>query len=180
MGTEIVWVYGNSGAGKETFMRTISEEKPFDVINRFGWADKKIIPCIESIKWIAQYKDDPRGEERKKLPAIILRLAAKTNSVVLIKGQNLDLLAGRLRETRTRLPQCRHKIIFIKTKIDEVYERLKRKPWWKKYYTKKYIRESINNQIKEIKDLQKEFEITAISGNAGENYKIVNFPHAKI
>lgn len=176
--TEIVWVYGNSGAGKETFVKTISEKKPVDVLERFGWAGKEIIPCKESVDWVVQAEDDGNKERRMNLPAIIGKLADKPNSVILIKGQDLDFNDHRPETVKIALPLCKHKIIFMNTDLEENYERLQKKRWWKNEWTLTTIKEWAQNQIEKLKKLQREFEIVTVNGNSKNNYECSPFPPA--
>ncbi|MBI4085313.1 MAG: hypothetical protein HY432_02285 [Candidatus Liptonbacteria bacterium] len=175
-GTEIVWVYGNSSAGKETFIKTISEKKPADVLRGLGWTGKEIIPCMESINWVVQAEGDGNEERRGDLPAVIVKLADKPNSVILIKGQNIDLDEDRLRAVKTALPRCKHRTIFINTASRETYERQQKKRWWNSERTLAIVKKHAQDQIERLKKLQSEFEIVTIDGSSKKNYECFDFP----
>lgn len=178
---EIVWIYGGSAAGKETFINFIAKGKSQELIARLGWAGKKIIPCLESIEWIAQSEDDPRGPRRSKIPEVIKKLnLLNTNAVILIKGQDIDLQNNRLRETKKFLHENQHKIIYIYTDIDEVFERLKDKPWWENSFTKDMVKDWLKHQLKYLHELKNDFKVVSLNGNSGGNYREIPFPEVNV
>ncbi|HTY11489.1 MAG TPA: hypothetical protein VMF88_10495 [Bacteroidota bacterium] len=174
--TKIVWFCGGSGAGKECLIRKISEGKVPDLVKRLGWNSKKIIPCPESMDWVIQDEKDGNGERRKQLPKIIEQLAVSHNSVILVKGQDVDLTADRLEEVKHRTPQCDNMIIFIDTSIDETFERCRKKKWWSNSFTKNDLREWLKEEVNLLKKVQSEFLIVAIEGGSDKNYEFTAFP----
>jgi hypothetical protein len=178
--TEIVWIYGASGAGKETFIKKVSQEKPEKIIEQFGWEGMDIIPCGESVEWVALSDTDPKGPQREALLEAVAKLA-RPNSVILIKGQDLDLVTDRLRRLKNILPGAEHRIIFVDTALNELFERCEQKPWYKErpWYRKPSKRKMAGwrkFQMNHLKKLASEFEIIAIDGNSGSHYEFVRFP----
>ncbi|OYV63594.1 MAG: hypothetical protein B7X03_01080 [Parcubacteria group bacterium 21-58-10] len=174
---EIVWVYGGSAAGKETFIKFISEQHPQKLLESLRWGNKQIVPCTESMEWVAQYEGDPKGPLRAEIPNVVVGLNSQnTNVVILVKGQDLDLEADRPRKLKTLLPEDRHRIIYIDTNIDEVFKRLQRKPWWEDSFTKEEAQQWLDHQHELLRGLRDEFEITAVDGSTKGAYKIVDQP----
>jgi len=173
---EIVWVYGSSAAGKKTFILTILENKPLDLIESLGWRNKQIILCSESIEWITQYKGDPLGAKREGIPQIVVNLSNNNeNSVILIKGQDLDLKNNRLLKVKAKLPGQKHRIIFLHADIDEIFKRINAKEWFDpKKETKDKLKEWLRGQIGYLQELRDDFGITVIRSNHEQNYQIIN------
>jgi hypothetical protein len=174
--TEIVWVYGSSGSGKETFIRHIIDNKPTELLKRLGWLGKKLQLCSESVNHIAQFYQDPVGDKRGELLDSVFRLAQNENSVVLIKGQDLDLKHKRLIRLREKLPERDHKIIFLHANIQELYRRWHLKSWWEESFTEETVKEWLVPQIESLERLSDVFEITSLESDAEKKYKTVKFP----
>ena len=49
MNNKIIWVFGPSAVGKETFIKHIQSGNQSELLARLGWADKNIVVCNESI-----------------------------------------------------------------------------------------------------------------------------------
>lgn len=126
---EVAWIYGASGAGKETFIRDVVAGRRLSLAKQLGWLGKRVAPCIASMDYVGQSDDDPiihlRGEIRESV-ALLLELS----DVVLVKGQRVDFEARRLDELRERFPGCRHRIIVLAVSPEELAARLPRKRWW--------------------------------------------------
>lgn len=43
--SEIVWVFGSSAVGKDTFIQHIINDRPLNLFLQMGWADKKLLEC---------------------------------------------------------------------------------------------------------------------------------------
>lgn len=170
---KIVWVYGSSAAGKDTFVRSVSRNAPEHLVSDMGWLDQPIVMCVESVDWIAQFSGDPLGDKRKELLEVVPVLAERNpGAVILIKGQDLDLMHDRLRKLRQALPEHEHSIIFLQADLDEIYRRLvESKPWFDKDLPKEVPREWIGSQIAYLQALADEFEIVTLDSNPHSQYK---------
>jgi len=173
---EIVWVFGSSGSGKATFLKYLCDKHPKDLIELLGWTDKKIIPCLESLRFIAQYSGDPLGTRREELMTVIPKLATTDDAVIIIKGQDLDLKRNRLLRLKKLLPYHKHRIIFLHTSIQELYKRWKSKPWWHPEDTEETVKEWLKPQITTLLALNMEFEITALDSSYLNYYCKIDFP----
>ena len=166
---EIVWVYGASAAGKESFIRSVQADHT--TRKAFNWQDKRIVVCEESIEWVARSPHDSIAErERRKLADIILRLA-RTNEVVLIKGQDVDLSLGTPFDVRRQLPVAIHRIIFIDVGLDELFQRVVRKPWWDGTIRRAEEEGWLEEQIDRLMDMRDTFVFTTIDGRAIGHYE---------
>lgn len=169
---KIIWVFGCSAAGKETFIRAI-ENNQVD-ITEFGFEKKDVFVVEESIEYIKQYDDDPIGDKREEIVDICNNLNKKlTNKYIFIKGQNIDLdknLVNKLYE----VSKIDTEIIFLHSDIKVIFERVKRKNWFTKedndieiWYS--HMVRTANKVLK-----NKSFKITSIDSE--NSYKVTKFP----
>jgi hypothetical protein len=170
---EIVWVYGASAAGKESFIRS-APTNPV-VIREFDWQNKRIAICNESIDWVTHYPGDPIEEhERYKLADIIPRIA-KNNDVILVKGQDIDLFLGTPLDVKHELPTATHHIIFIDVGLDELFQRVIHKPWWDNTLRRAEEEGWLEEQIDRLMEIRDKFIFTAIDGRAIGHYEEEEF-----
>ena len=85
---EIVWVYGVSASGKETFIRKVVEERPEDLLRQLGWLGKKVVASQASLSYIGQTDDDEVVKKRREIEDEVPRLA-DDNDVILVKGSQV-------------------------------------------------------------------------------------------
>ncbi len=178
MNNEITWVFGPSAAGKETFIKYIYNNKPVEILNRLGWENRDIIICNESIDWVVQDENDGNREFRKNLNKIIRKYSKNnSNSVILVKGQDLDFHNNHLNNVRNSLPNDKHKIIFLYTDFNVLYNRYKNKKWWDKSMTAEVWKDWAREQIDFLKSCQKEgFQIRTLNSDDHKKYLDIDFP----
>ncbi len=170
---EIVWVYGASAAGKESFIRS-AQTHPV-VRDEFNWQNKRIAVCEESIEWVAHFPDDSiAARERKKLAAII-PLLARDNEVVLIKGQDIDLALGTPLEVRRLLPTAIHHIVFIDVGLEELFKRVIHKPWWDDTIKRAEEEGWLEEQMDRLMEMRDKFIFTTVDGRAIGHYEEEEF-----
>jgi len=169
----IVWVFGPSAAGKETLINYLATKKAEPLLKKMDMANAEIVVCQESIDWVAQYKDDPKGPKRELLLSIVPKYAVGHNKAILIKGQTLDLDHNRVRRMKKKLPNCEH-IIFVMTgDSKELFQRWKdNKSWYKEEDSLNDVKKEIIGHKEEVFRLSNEFRIITIDGRAGMNYAI--------
>jgi len=168
--TEIVWVYGASAAGKATFIRSIVAGNPV-VVDEFGWENKKIGVCQESLEWVAKYPGDTIAEnERFHLKSIIPELT-KQYDVLLIKGQDIDLSLGTPQVVRQAMPTAIHHIVFIDVGLDELFQRVVHKSWWDDTIRRAEEEGWLEEQIDKLMDLRRTFVFTVVDGRAIGHYE---------
>ena len=174
----IVWVFGGSGAGKETFIRYTRENKPEALLEVLGWTEGEVAACEESMEWVAQWDDDPRGPKREELLEVIPTYVKEDGKMtILVKGQGLDLENNRLRRLKGLLPDCKHEILYIDTNVEEQWQRCKEnKQWYDESYTFEIAKKWLIWQLKELAALREDFCILAVKGGKGEYYQLVTLP----
>ncbi len=133
MNNTVVWIYGASAAGKETFIRKIVSDTSLKIVSALGWSNKTIIASEESLDWVGQFDGDPKIEMRKQIPDIVTEnLKEKENVIILIKGQDVDLKENLPLKLSGQLPDCIHSIVFLKADTEQLYTRVQRKVWWRR------------------------------------------------
>jgi hypothetical protein len=172
---EVVWVFGASAAGKETFITSLLSPEINHLSRWFGWQSKKVIVCQESIEWVGLYKDDPKIAKRDKIVEKVSALI-KEADIVIIKGQDVDLVAKRPAQLIELLIDYQHSVIFINVSISELMERLPQKVWWNGTDTETDTLNYLNNQLDMLAELKNNMKFTAINGNAKGNYEITELP----
>lgn len=160
---------------------TFGAHMPQHVRDALEWVGRSIVTCENSIEWIAGQRDGDRtGDKRAELPAHIERLMNMVHhdAALLVKGQDLDLKANRLRKTRNLLLAAKHRIIYIRCDPDEQWERWQKK-WW--FDAAKYdlttVVEWQNEQTKMLLEHEHDgFPIVCFHGGAGRNYEPSSLP----
>ena len=187
---EIIWIYGSSASGKETFIRHILNHPDEKLLIRLNLENNNIQVLQQSIDLIGQYDSDPKQEFRLNLPEYAVD-QIKSNSkleFLLIKGQDYDLINGTPNKLKkllnSQFKNLNHKIIFLHTDFEILYSRVKNKSWWTKklenkginYFKNWLLKEQIPELIK-LKELH-DFNIISIDSK-DKNYKLIEFPDLK-
>ena len=171
---EVVWIFGNSAAGKETFIRHITDGDDPALLTKLGWANKQLAPCHASINYIGQFDEDPVIQKRAMILDEVPKLIAQAD-VVLIKWQAVDSMSGRIEELEALLPNVNHRIIQIITTDEELAKRLPQKSWWwEDGNTEEFISEERTKVANYITELHKKLPITQVSGDSDNNYLVRN------
>ncbi len=145
-------------------------------MKRLGWEGKPLIPCIESISLFPLYHTNPNEDKREALIQIIPELAKCKNSIVLIKGQDIDLEKNRSIRIKQLLPNCNHKIIMLYANEKELLKRWKDKKWWNDSYTIETVKEGVKYQVEKLIILQKDFEIVVLDSSLQAKYNVIQLP----
>ncbi|MEO6761704.1 MAG: hypothetical protein ABI220_05035 [Candidatus Saccharimonadales bacterium] len=119
---EIVWVFGVSASGKETFMKSLIQSP--QLARQFGWDGRKIVICKESLVNLGSL-DESRTSIINEVSALF-----GTNDVVLIKWQYGDSLLQTPQKLQEMFPNAKHSIIVMNVNDTEQVKRLRTKPWW--------------------------------------------------
>jgi hypothetical protein len=177
MGNKIIWVFGPSAAGKETFIKYIKNNKPAELLARLGWVNKNIIVCDESLDWVVQETNDGNKLLRKKLNKVIEEYSQNNiNSIILIKGQDLDFNNNTLNIVKESLSNDEHEIIFLYVDFDILYQRYMTKKWWDETMTRDVCKDWAKKQINLLTRHQdRGFKIKALDSTSNE-YLDTNFP----
>jgi len=175
--TNIVWVFGSSAAGKETFIRKMLTNPSQKLIDCLGWNNKNIVCVEESLQYIGQFENDPIVEKRKQIVDNVKSIANQLDTVILIKGQDIDFKFDLLNKLRKEISNVKHKIIFLHADVGVLFDRCKKKSWWSKEDEAegvKGVKEYLTRQINYLQNLN-DFEIIAFDSMT-YNYKPIKFP----
>lgn len=177
MSTKIVWVFGPSAAGKETFIRYVKDNQSQALLARLGWLGRQIVVCRESLDWVVQADDDGNELRRQNLGKIIeAYVRDNKGAIIIIKGQDLDLDYDTPNKTKKLLINDEHEIIFLSVDFDILYQRYKAKEWWQTTMTKEVCRDWAKEQIEALTEHKNlGFKITALD-SGGNQYLETAFP----
>lgn len=169
MNKEIVWIFGPSASGKNTFIDAATHDPA--IKNHLGWAHKRVIASQASLKFIGQHHNDPIRKKRSRIPDEVATLL-QNHDVVLIKWQYEDFAAERITHIQHAFPHALHHIILLELPDEQLAARLLQKPWWRPNSDPKPF---IDDERKVISSfLQKlTLPITLISSANDENYALL-------
>jgi hypothetical protein len=125
---QIVWVFGDSAAGKETFVRAMISGDPPSIRDGLGWSTSSVVASDASLRWIGQIDDDPITKKRDGIFGEVSALILE-NDVVLLKGQIVDLEANRPQRLKQAIGGATHNIIYLDAGLQEPFDRLPGKTW---------------------------------------------------
>ncbi len=167
---EVVWIFGNSAAGKETFIKYAIESGDKELFTRLGWENKKVKAISASIDNIGQYENDPVTLKRDDILTETPRILEEVD-VALIKWQTVDTQKGRIEKLMNLLPNTWHRIILLSTPARELEKRLPNKSWWDDDDVNAFIEEETKNLEELISSLKDKLPVTKISGNPKDYYQ---------
>lgn len=163
---KVIWVFGPSAVGKETFIKEVAVNH--DLKELIGFGGKKIVVINESILFIKQSENDPIGDRRIEIiDRVILENANNVNTVILIKGQDIDVENKLVEKLKEQLKDVEYEIFLLVSDINTIFERGKKKSWFKKEdddinMWRTHVVESMQ-MVEEIKDVK----ITKIDSTNG-------------
>ncbi|MCA9348605.1 hypothetical protein KC878_00470 [Candidatus Saccharibacteria bacterium] len=124
---QIIWVYGCSATGKETFIRAVAHDKKLQKL--VGLPVGKVSFSRGSIEHNVGF--DPDAQTKREQIAEDIRLAFNQGfEAILIKWQFLDFEADRVIKFRTMFPDVLQSGVLLVIPLDEHIRRLKLKKWW--------------------------------------------------
>jgi predicted kinase len=167
---EVVWIFGTSATGKETFIQNIHSNK--QVLDRLGWAGLRLAACAESIEHIGQFDGDPVTNLRGKIIETVPKMLESAD-VVLIKWQITDSRSSRPQHLRKATPDAKQRIILLTAPETELVNRIMKKAWWHDFgKEKEFIAEESAMTAGAIKDLGSDFEVTTID-SSNDSYEVL-------
>lgn len=172
----IVWVFGNSASGKETFINALIEGKAEKVITDLNLSGNKIVKINSSIKYIGQYENDPITKNRVLIITEAEEQLKNKDTTVLIKWQDVDAILKLPEILFHKYPKSRHIITYLHVDPDILWKRVNNKSWWKKGMTTKesFIKTWVEDQKRYAEKLiSKGFEIYIVD-STNTNYSLVN------
>src|SRR5664279_4379088 len=119
---EIIWVYGTSASGKETFIKSLIKNS--DLQKSLGLENKSFIISDESLKNLGNL-DGLRASIIDEVSNLL-----ESNNSVVIKWQYGDTLLNSPKVLQDKFPDLKHIVIKLKVDQQEQIRRLKTKSWW--------------------------------------------------
>lgn len=119
---QIVWIFGVSASGKETFINSLLEDSVLQKM--LSIKDKRIAISKQSLKNLGKL-DQSRASVLDEVFNLIL-----SNEVVLIKWQYGDTLLGTPNTLCVKFPTLKHTCVKLTADKPEQARRLKTKTWW--------------------------------------------------
>jgi len=169
---EVIWIFRNSAAGKETFINYVIENQKSFITDNFGLRDKEVKKSEISTKYIGQFEGDPitlkRDDIFKEVPTLL-----KSADAVLIKWQTVDSESSRVSKLLSKLPNAQHRIIQICTSKNELSKRLPLKSWWGNYDVSSFIDEENLHIQQWIDKLNNKIPITKVAGDSSAMYSLI-------
>ena len=168
---EIVWVFGESAAGKETFIKHIVKDKQTELLEEFGWQNKKAMACNASLRLIGARLSNKREKILDEVSKLL-----ENAEVILIKWQFVDSKTNLPKRLKYKIPDVRQRIISLKVSPEELAERLPAKPLWSKYgktgEETKLVAHDLQVVRKSLQELS-DFDTTTINSSKSGNYEII-------
>ncbi|HUD06836.1 MAG TPA: hypothetical protein VMR34_03020 [Candidatus Saccharimonadales bacterium] len=160
---EVIWVFGASASGKETFIKHVTEDGPRKLLKRLGWENKLLACCSESLEYIGGEPSASRERIMDRVPELL-----QSADVVFIKWQYVDSQANRPQRLKKKLPKIKHRIISLLVSPDELLERLPSKPLWHNYGKERELISIelplIAQSLRELSDFKTRFISSSKSG----------------
>ena len=119
---DIVWIFGVSASGKETFIKSLIRDPR--LAEKFGWRNQKIAISSESLINLGSL-DNARLSIINEVSGLIV-----SNDIVLIKWQYGDSLLHTPQKLQDLFPDIKYSIIVMHVNETEQIKRLRTKPWW--------------------------------------------------
>ncbi|HSX47860.1 MAG TPA: hypothetical protein VLF63_03730 [Patescibacteria group bacterium] len=171
---EVIWVFGTSSAGKQTFINAVLTDSNLAI--RLGWKNKKVTLCRESVNYPGDLSMPKIVKIREQIPKFVQKLI-NTYDVVLIKWQYADSYINTPLKLKHAIPEAKHRIILLVAPEDELKDRLNKKDWWQNKWNS--VSDLVDDEIilvdKFIAELKNELEITILASGKDEGYKEVSF-----
>lgn len=144
---KIVWVMGQSAAGKETFIKYAVANPDSELMQQLGYSGSKIISIEESL-----YLGD---DERIKIVDIALDLISQnTNAIILIKWQytDNDEHCDNIRRLNAVTPDIHNEIIMLTVESDALFARLPNKLWWNENEAANFSQDKMNQLVEVLRN----------------------------
>ena len=175
---KIVWVFGESASGKETFIRYAVDNPDCELMQQLGFSNSKLIPIEESMHKGEAKIGSSSSYDRIKIKDVVLDLSqTEDNAVFLIKWQAVDSIhikyGDALRKLALQTPDTLKQIILLSVESNTLYSRLPSKYWWKDVnYSQEKMNESVTKMRSHIVDLL-ELGFTVVEINATNGYELL-------
>lgn len=166
---ELVWVFGTSASGKQTFISNILRDK--ELKNRLGYKGQDIAACQRSLDYLGHIGQEEIVDERRLIVNDVKHLL-ENHDVVLVKWQYIDSELKTPQTLKNQLPDIKHHVMNLSISSKENKKRLSGKTWRKEMFNDT---EFSNREVALVKccldELPPEFCITTLDSSANADYK---------
>jgi hypothetical protein len=172
----IIWIFGNSASGKETFIDNAINNKAKEVFDILGLSNNKLIKISASTSYIGQYDDDPIVEKRQLIIPQVEEAFKNENSTALIKWQDVDKNSRIPEILYDKYRNAGHIIIYLHVEPNVLWNRVLKKPWWESdsISKKEFLDDWVRDQKQYVKYLVSKGFKKYIVDSTEEDYKIVD------
>ena len=148
----IVWVFGQSAAGKETFMKYAVANPGCELMRQLGYDNAKIIPVFGyPVSGCLEFDYD----KTDKIEIVLDLIKKEANAVILIKWQHYDTGhdAGisNLTKLKSLAYNTQNEIICLSVESDVLYARLADKPWFDEKEAASFSREKMDAVVETMR-----------------------------
>jgi hypothetical protein len=126
----IIWIFGNSASGKETFINEAINKKLGNIFDTLGLSNSKLVKISASTSYIGQYDGDPIVEKRQLIIPQVDKAFKDKDVTALIKWQDVDEDSKIPKILYEKYPNIRHIIFYLHVESDILWNRVSRKQWW--------------------------------------------------
>ncbi len=167
---EIVWIFGKSASGKETFIKKVVVDQK--LAKKFNWICEGITYSSHSLNFTGNDEDKRVISARKNIIKDVLTLQKDFN-VILIKWQYIDTLLDTPQKLLLLLPGSNHKIILLEVPSAKLEARLKNKKWWQESSdSNEFDKHETKMVLESVSKLKSDFEIIKIDSGS-DKYKTI-------
>ena len=164
----IVWVMGQSAAGKETFIKYAMSNPDCGLMRQLGYTNNKIVPVFGY-------------DERNKSEVVLDLIKKETDAVILIKWQHYDtgydVMTSNLQKLKALTHDTPNEIICLSVESDVLYARLTNKPWFDKNEAANFNQEKMDAVVEIMRSNIKKYLAVgftlAAEIDATDGYKII-------
>lgn len=171
---KVIWVFGCSASGKETFIKNILKKEAFGIEHVLKIDTNRAYIVKPSIQLISKCSKDNINYQRNLIIDEIIKLNNKfDDSFFLIKGQNFDIRNNIVEKLTNKLPDIEYEIVFLNANVKVLIDRVKRKDWFDETRGFREYIESIDRTLGYMKNLNN-YKITYIDST--NEYKVIEKP----
>lgn len=174
---KIIWVFGCSASGKETFIENILNKEDLEIRKVLNFERNRSYAVKTSIQLISKNKNDKIDYQRNLIIDEVVALNIKfKDSFFFIKGQNSDIRNNIIKKLVEKVPNAKYEIIFLSADLELLIERVKKKEWFnEKRGFDQYI-ESVDRTLGYM-SLLEDYKITYV--DSSNEYRIISNEEAK-
>ena len=149
---KIVWVMGQSAAGKWTFINYALANPESELMQKLGLSGKNIIPAADNMYHEGFLSTESETDRAKIVDYVRSKLEGESNAAVLVKWQYTDneQHCDTITKMMDAFPEIKIGIILLSVDGDILYARLPNKWWWNEKTAN--TREQMDDVVQVLRD----------------------------